>query len=364
MNFESHTRTIYENPTAHDAGGFTGEETGVSPYAGSPILNIITEKQLKTCVHCGLCLSYCPTYKATGLEADSPRGRVFQIRLLASGELQPDDPDLNKHLNLCLGCRACETACPSGVPYGALLEAARAQLPPHNEQEKILRKATLGFLFMHPNAIRAAGLGLDVIEQVLAETAGGREGLPVLPPFARPRLEHVQLLKAADLPRLARSGIIASVQPTHATTDRDTADRYWGTPRLTETGRGYAYKSLLQSGAHLALGSDAPIEPITPLGGIYAAVARKRPGEDRPAWLPHERLTIEEAIRGFTYGPAYAAGEEKRRGTVAPGFLADFTALGQDILRIPEGEILATPVRATIVNGEPVYLDLYGQTGS
>ena len=217
---------------------------------------------------------------------------------------------------------------------------------------------------VHVIGDRAAGLGLDVIEQVLAETAGGREGLPVLPPFARPRLEHVQLLKAADLPRLARSGIIASVQPTHATTDRDTADRYWGTPRLTETGRGYAYKSLLQSGAHLALGSDAPIEPITPLGGIYAAVARKRPGEDRPAWLPHERLTIEEAIRGFTYGPAYAAGEEKRRGTVAPGFLADFTALGQDILRIPEGEILATPVRATIVNGEPVYLDLYGQTGS
>lgn len=165
MNIESHTKTIYENPTAHDAGGFTGEETGVSPYAGSPILDIITEKQLKTCVHCGLCLSYCPTYKATGLEADSPRGRVFQIRLLASGELQPDDPDLNKHLNLCLGCRACETACPSGVPYGALLEAARAQLPPRNEQEKILRKATLGFLFMHPNAMRAAGLGLRVYQK-------------------------------------------------------------------------------------------------------------------------------------------------------------------------------------------------------
>ncbi len=208
---------------------------------------------------------------------------------------------------------------------------------------------------VHVIGDRAAGLGLDVIEQVMAET-GKNSGVTPLPPFARHRLEHVQLLKAADLPRLARSGIIASVQPTHATTDRDTADRYWGTLRLTETGRGYAYKSLLRSGAHLALGSDAPIEPIAPLGGIYAAVARKRPGEDRPAWLPHERLSVEEAVRGFTQGAAYAAGEENRRGIIAPGFLADFTALGQDIFSVPENEILATPIRATIVAGEPVYL--------
>ncbi len=210
---------------------------------------------------------------------------------------------------------------------------------------------------VHVIGDRAAGLGLDVIEQALAGTAEGREGLRVLPPFARPRLEHVQLLKAADLPRLARSGIIASVQPTHATTDRDTAERYWGTLRLRETGRGYAYKSLLGSGAVLALGSDAPIEPIAPLGGLYAAVARKRPGEDRPAWLPHERLSIEEAIRGFTYGSAFAAGEESRRGTIAPNFLADFTVLGQDILKVPESEILATPIRATVVAGAPVYLE-------
>ncbi len=132
----------------------------ISPYQGSPILDIITEKQLKTCVHCGLCLSYCPTYRATGLEADSPRGRVYQIRGLASGEIPADDPDLNKHLSLCLGCRACETACPSGVPYGALLEAARAQLKPASETERAIRKATLGFLFMKPWAMRTAGLGL------------------------------------------------------------------------------------------------------------------------------------------------------------------------------------------------------------
>jgi glycolate oxidase iron-sulfur subunit len=137
----------------------------VSPYAGSPILDIITEKQLRTCVHCGMCLSYCPTYKATGNEADSPRGRIYQIRGLASGEIAADDEDLNKHLSLCLGCRACETACPSGVPYGALLEAARSQLKPKTETERALRKATLGFLFMKPWSMRVAGFGLRLYQK-------------------------------------------------------------------------------------------------------------------------------------------------------------------------------------------------------
>jgi len=148
-----------------------------SPYAGSPILDIITEKQLKTCVHCGLCLSYCPTYKATGLEADSPRGRVYQIRGLASGEIPQDDPDLRLHLGLCLGCRACETACPSAVPYGALLEAARAQLKPTSETERALRKATLGFLFMQPWAMQTAGFGLRLYQKSGLRKLVQRSGL-------------------------------------------------------------------------------------------------------------------------------------------------------------------------------------------
>jgi predicted amidohydrolase YtcJ len=213
---------------------------------------------------------------------------------------------------------------------------------------------TNGFaIAVHVIGDRAAHLGLDVIEKVLGEVAGAE--LPALPPKARNRLEHVQLLKAADLPRLARSGVIASVQPTHATTDRDTAERYWGLPRLCESGRGYAYQSLLGSGAHLALGSDVPIEPIDPLKGIYAAVARKRIGDPRPAWLPAERLTVEEAVRGFSQGAAYAAGEENWRGIIAPGFAADFTVLAQNIFEIPEDEIPVTPVAATVVAGKPVY---------
>lgn len=206
---------------------------------------------------------------------------------------------------------------------------------------------------VHVIGDRAARLGLDVIEKVTGNLV--QTGRVTLPPHARNRLEHIQIVKAGDLARIANGGIVASVQPTHATTDRDTAERYWGMPRLTETGRGYAYKSMLQSGAVLALGSDVPIEPIEPLKGIYAAVARKRLGEDRPAWLPHEKLTVEEAVRGFSYGAAYAAGEENRRGILAPGYLADFTALAANIFELPEADIPYTPVRATVVGGKPVF---------
>lgn len=198
-------------------------------------------------------------------------------------------------------------------------------------------------LAVHVIGDKAAQVGLNAIETVRGEDKTGR---------LRHRLEHVQLTSPADLKRFAALGVIASVQPTHATTDRDNADYYWGEERAS---RAYAYKSLLQSGAHLAMGSDAPIESIDPRKGIYAAVSRKREGESRPAWYPNERLSVEEAVRGFTYGAAYAAGDEQRRGTIAPGMLADFTAFSQNIFTCPEDEIPTTPIKATIVGGEIVY---------
>lgn len=187
------------------ADGAVAEVESISPFAGSPILDIITEKQLKTCVHCGLCLSFCPTYKATGLEADSPRGRVYQIRGLASGDIPADDPDLRHHLNLCLGCRACETACPSAVPYGALLEAARAMLPPATEKERALRKATLGFLFMHPWAMRTAGFGMRIYQKSGLRKLVQKSGLLKILPG---KLDE----KEAMLPQ-AQGGIIKDKLP-------------------------------------------------------------------------------------------------------------------------------------------------------
>jgi len=219
------------------------------------------------------------------------------------------------------------------------------------EREDFLKQVqaavAAGFgIAVHVIGDRAAWLGLEAIEEARAADPNG--GL-------RHRLEHVQLLRRGDLGRFAKLKVIASVQPTHATTDRDHADHYWGEERLTRSGYGYAYKSLLQSGARLALGSDAPVEQIDPLKGIFAAVARKREGEDRPAWLPQERLSIEEAVRGFTEGPAYAAHDEHQRGRIAPGFLADFTALAQDIFSLPEAEIPTNPVVATFVGGQAVF---------
>lgn len=216
------------------------------------------------------------------------------------------------------------------------------------EQDEFIEKARAaiqgGFgLAVHVIGDRAAHVGLEAIAAVREADISGR---------LRHRLEHVQLTSPQDLTRLAAMNVIASVQPTHATTDRDNADYYWGAERAS---RAYAYQSLLKSGTHLALGSDAPIESIDPRKGIYAAVARKREGDPRPAWYPEQRLTVEEAVHGFTAGAAYAAGDEYRRGRIAAGFLADFTALAQDIFSCPEDEIPQTPVVATIVGGEVVF---------
>jgi len=196
---------------------------------------------------------------------------------------------------------------------------------------------------VHVIGDRAAQVGLEAIAAVRNADTTGR---------LRHRLEHVQLTSPTDLLRFAQLGVIASVQPTHATTDRDNADYYWGAERAS---RAYAYQSLLKSGAHLALGSDAPIEPLDPRFGIYAAVTRQRQGEDRPGWYVAECLSVEEAVRGFTEGPAYAAGDEQRRGRIAPGYQADFTALAQDIFSCPAAEIPLTPITATLVGGEIVY---------
>ncbi|MBI3974816.1 MAG: amidohydrolase, partial [Armatimonadetes bacterium] len=168
------------------------------------------------------------------------------------------------------------------------------------------------------------------------------------------RIEHVQLLHPVDLPRLAALGVVASMQPIHATSDRDIADRYWGARSRT----GYAWRSLLRAGTALAFGSDAPVETLDPWQGIYAAVTRRRPGNDRGAWYPEEAVTIDEAVRAYTVGAAWASGEEGSKGMLAPGRLADFIVLDRDVIqeapRNPEA-LLQVRVLATLIDGQPVY---------
>jgi predicted amidohydrolase YtcJ len=168
----------------------------------------------------------------------------------------------------------------------------------------------------------------------------------------RQRIEHAQVLHPDDVPRFAALDVIPSVQPIHATQDMDLVDRLWGA-----RGRfAYAFESLRASGARLAFGSDAPVETPNPLAGLYAAVARRRPdGRPPGGWYPEERLTIGGALEAYTTGAAYAAGQERELGRLAPGFQADLTVVSEDILTGEPERILDARVVATVVDGEVVY---------
>ncbi|MCL6431197.1 MAG: amidohydrolase [Anaerolineae bacterium] len=168
----------------------------------------------------------------------------------------------------------------------------------------------------------------------------------------RPRIEHVQLLARADIPRLAQVGAIASMQPIHATSDWPMAEAYWG----RRCAGAYAWRSLLDAGTVLAFGSDCPVETIDPVAGIYAAVTRQRPDGSPPGgWYAAQCLTVQEAVRAYTQGAAYASGEERLKGSLAPGMLGDLVVLSEDIFRIAPEDIVRTQVVATVCGGRIVY---------
>lgn len=182
---------------------------------------------------------------------------------------------------------------------------------------------------------------------------GIRESLAVLKGFDRPRIEHAQVIAVADLPLFKQYGVIASMQPTHATSDMNMAEKRVGPERIKGA---YAWKTLLGQGTVIASGSDFPVESHRPLWGFFAAVARTdHEGNPPGGWLIHEAMTREEALRSFTWGPAYAAFEEDRGGTLSPGKRADFVVLSRDIMTCPPAEILTTQIRMTVIDGEVVF---------
>ncbi len=158
----------------------------------------------------------------------------------------------------------------------------------------------------------------------------------------RPRIEHAQCVHPDDVPRFARLGVAASVQYTHATSDRDVADRLWG----DRAAHAYPYASLLAAGALLAGGSDAPVEELDPLAGLRAAVLRT--DGDRPPWRPEQAIGLGAALASFTTGPAWLAGEEHVRGRIAPGLLADLVVLDRD----PVAGLEDARVAGTMLAGE------------
>jgi hypothetical protein len=166
----------------------------------------------------------------------------------------------------------------------------------------------------------------------------------------RHRIEHVQLIHAQDVGRLAELGVIAAMQPIHAPSDMLMADRFWG----ERAALSYAWRAQIQNGTRLAFGSDAPVESPNPFWGLHAAVTRQRQdGSPGPqGWYPEQRLTFSEALEGFTTGPAYAAGMEDRLGKLAAGFLADMLVLDVNPYTLPPEEIWKIQPSATMVGGE------------
>lgn len=202
-------------------------------------------------------------------------------------------------------------------------------------------------LAVHAIGDRANREVLDAFEKLRLYEK--ERGLPTL----RHRIEHVQLLHPDDVHRLAKLDIIASMQPIHATSDMEMAERGWG----KRAALSYAWKAQLQAGARLAFGSDAPVESPNPFWGLHAAVTRRRadgaPGPE--GWYPEQRLTIQEALEAYILGPAYAAGWEDRLGRLKENYLADLIVLpGDPFTSEPEALRILQPI-ATMVGGEWVW---------
>jgi len=196
----------------------------------------------------------------------------------------------------------------------------------------------------HAIGDRANRVVLDAIEEALRENPR---------PDPRHRIEHAQVLAPEDIPRFARLGVIASMQPTHCTSDMRWAEDRLGPGRIQGA---YAWRSLLESGARLAFGTDWPIEGLDPIEGLYAAVTRRdRSGHPEGGWHPEQCLTLEEALRAYTVGAAYASFEENLKGSIEAGKLADLVVLSKPIFEISPDELLQTEVVMTIVGGRTVF---------
>jgi predicted amidohydrolase YtcJ len=201
----------------------------------------------------------------------------------------------------------------------------------------------------HAIGDRANRLILDLYEQafkaVLVDEWKIRE--------PRWRIEHAQIVDPDDILRFAKLGVIPSMQPSHAISDLFFAPARLGMDRLIGA---YAWQSFLKSGCIIAGGSDAPVERGEPMIEFYAAIARKSiKGESGEGWHPEQAVSREDALKMFTTWPAYAAFEEKDKGSIEVGKLADFTVLSRDIMKIPEAEILETQNEMTVIGGEIIY---------
>jgi len=251
------------------------------------------------------------------------------------------------------------------VSDGALGSRGAALLAPYSDAADTSGFLTVKAEDLRPMLVDALKQGIQVETHAIGDKANRfildeyETALNSVPESQRKvasprwRVEHAQIVNPVDIPRFAKLGIIPSMQPSHAIGDLFFAPSRLGIERLRGA---YAWESFIKSGVIVPGGSDAPVERGEPMIEFYAAVARKdQKGFSTDGWHPEEAVTREQALKMFTIWPAYAAFEEKLRGTIEPGKLADLTILSADIMRIPELEILKTSCVMTVINGEIVF---------
>jgi predicted amidohydrolase YtcJ len=246
------------------------------------------------------------------------------------------------------------------VTDGALGSRTAAMLAPYSDDP-----STSGIMTMDPDRLRQMAVERDKAGFQLAFHAIGdranRVALNVFEAVAkangprerRDRIEHAQVVAPEDFPRFAALKVIASMQPSHQTTDMRWAEQRVGPDRVKGA---YAWATIQKGGARLAFGTDYPVEPISPMRGLYACVTRELPdGGPQGGWQPQEKISLDDCIRAYTSGSAYAQFEEGKKGELKRGEYADFVVLSNDLTKVPPSEFVKTRVLRTVVGGRTVY---------
>lgn len=235
-------------------------------------------------------------------------------------------------------CREAETENDRGI---ALIEPALLE-------RLVLEAHGKGFqVGLHAIGDRAAAVALDAFEAVAREHGAASARA------ARHRIEHGQVFRAEDIPRLGALGVVASVQPVHLANDMKIAEQRLGPERCKTS---YPWRSLLQAGAPLAFGTDYPVEPLDPFRGLFCAVTRRSPDEpEGRSFFAQQRLSREEALLAYTAGSAFAAHQERHLGRLAAGLLADVAVLSEDVFAIPAEQLHLVRCDMTFLEGQCVY---------
>ena len=253
-----------------------------------------------------------------------------------------------------------KTGALKGFTDGALGSRTAALLAPYSDDP-----STSGILITEPDKLRVMAIERDQHHfQINFHAIGDRANRAALDVFEavvkangprdrRDRIEHAQVVAPLDFQRFARLQVIASMQPSHQTTDMRWAESRLGAERVKGA---YAWATMLKNAVRLAFGTDYDVEPISPFRGLYACVTRQLPdGTPAGGWQPQEKISLEDCIRAYTSGSAYAEFEEGKKGELKAGEYADFIVLSNDLTNVPPSEYLKTQVLRTVVGGRTVY---------